>query len=69
MKELRNEVYNADCVTFMRTLPDEYFDLACADPPYGISISSNPVRQAHEKKKLGLSSSQQRVLRRVVPRV
>ena len=50
MKELRSEVYNVDCVTFMRTLPDKYFDLVCADPPYGISISSNPVRQAHERK-------------------
>ena len=34
MKEIRSEVYNVDCVTFMRTLPDKYFDLACADPPY-----------------------------------
>jgi site-specific DNA-methyltransferase (adenine-specific) len=34
MKEVRSDVYNMDCVKYMRTLPDKYFDLACADPPY-----------------------------------
>ena len=29
---------------------DNYFDLAIVDPPYGIGISSNPVRQQHKKK-------------------
>ena len=47
---MNNIVYNTDCLSYMRELPDKYFDLACADPPYGISISSNPVRQAHERK-------------------
>lgn len=30
-----SEVYNIDCLEYMRTLPDKYFDLAIADPPYG----------------------------------
>ena len=34
MKEIRSDVYNVDCVEYMRTLPDNYFNLACADPPY-----------------------------------
>ena len=34
----------------MREMPDKAFDLAVVDPPYGIGISSNPVRQAHERK-------------------
>lgn len=34
MKEIRSDVYNVDCVEYMRTLPDDYFDLAVADPPY-----------------------------------
>lgn len=31
-----SEVHNCDCMEFMRTLPDNFFDLAIADPPYGI---------------------------------
>jgi site-specific DNA-methyltransferase (adenine-specific) len=34
----------------MARYPDRYFDLAIVDPPYGIGISSNPVRQQHKKK-------------------
>ncbi len=34
----------------MRQCKDNEFDLAIVDPPYGIGISSNPVRQQHEKK-------------------
>lgn len=32
-----NEVYNIDCMEYMIKLPDKYFDLAIADPPYGIN--------------------------------
>ena len=31
-----SEVYNVDCLEYMRTLPDNYFGLAVVDPPYGI---------------------------------
>ena len=34
----------------MARYPDNYFELAIVDPPYGIGISSNPVRQKHKKK-------------------
>ena len=34
----------------MARYPDNYFDLAICDPPYGIGISKNPVRQKHKKK-------------------
>jgi site-specific DNA-methyltransferase (adenine-specific) len=30
---------------------DNHFDLAIVDPPYGIGISSNPVRQQHDRKR------------------
>lgn len=30
-----SEAYNMDCVAYMRTLPDNAFDLAVVDPPYG----------------------------------
>ena len=30
-----NIAYNMDCLEYMKTLPDKYFDLAVVDPPYG----------------------------------
>ena len=29
-------IMNVDCMEYMRTLPDKFFDLAVCDPPYGI---------------------------------
>ena len=29
-------IMNVDCMEYMRTLPDKFFDLAVVDPPYGI---------------------------------
>ena len=37
---MKSEVYNIDCVEFMKTLPDKCFDLAIADPPYGINAAN-----------------------------
>ena len=34
----------------MARYEDNHFDLAIVDPPYGIGISKNPVRQQHAKK-------------------
>lgn len=31
-----SEVYNMDCMEYMSTCDDKYFDLAIVDPPYGI---------------------------------
>jgi site-specific DNA-methyltransferase (adenine-specific) len=45
-----SEVFNEDCMVGMIRYPDKFFDLAIVDPPYGIGISKNPVRQMHEKK-------------------
>ena len=44
------ELHNVDCLPFMKQCEDKQFDLAIVDPPYGIGISSNTVRQQHEKK-------------------
>src|SRR5690625_7847564 len=44
------QVFNTDCMDYMKDIPDGYFELAIADPPYGIGISKNPVRQQHNKK-------------------
>lgn len=44
------QITNEDNMALMSRYPDNYFDLAIVDPPYGIGISSNPVRQQHKKK-------------------
>ena len=35
-----SETYNCDCMDYMRTVPDRFFDLAIVDPPYGIDAGS-----------------------------
>ena len=33
------ELLNCDCMEYMATVPDKYFDLAIVDPPYGIGAN------------------------------
>lgn len=33
-------VHNTDCIPFMKSLPDNFFDLSIADPPYGLDKKS-----------------------------
>jgi len=35
--------YNIDCIEFMKTKPDNYYDLAIVDPPYGIGMDGGNV--------------------------
>lgn len=42
---MKNEVFNMDCMEYMKGLPDKCFDLAIADPPYGISIDMASMGQ------------------------
>lgn len=37
---MTSEVFNTDCLEYMRTLPDKCFQLAIADPPYGLEKRS-----------------------------
>lgn len=30
--------YNADCMDLLKETPDNYYELAIVDPPYGIGI-------------------------------
>lgn len=41
-----SEVYNMNCLEYMRSLPDKHFDLCIADPPYGININESIGRRA-----------------------
>ena len=45
-----SKVFNIDCVEFMKQYPDNHWELAICDPPYGLKISNNPIRQQHKKK-------------------
>jgi len=35
-----SEVHNCDCLIFMRSLPDKFFDLAVVDPPYQLGTGN-----------------------------
>lgn len=41
-----SETYNCDCLDYMRTMPDGFFDLAVVDPPYGIGRNWNKDRSS-----------------------
>jgi site-specific DNA-methyltransferase (adenine-specific) len=43
------ELLNIDCMEYMATQPDNAFDLAIVDPPYGINVKTNMGRRAGVK--------------------
>lgn len=45
----KSEVYNIDCLEYMRRLPDKTFQLAIADPPYGIG-ADKPAKKPNVVK-------------------
>jgi site-specific DNA-methyltransferase (adenine-specific) len=49
MKHL-SETFNRDCVEAMKEYPDNYFDLAVVDPPYGIGASEMTMGSGKNKK-------------------
>jgi site-specific DNA-methyltransferase (adenine-specific) len=44
------EILNVDCMTYMKGLPDNAFDLAIVDPPYGINVNVSMGRRKGNKK-------------------
>lgn len=47
------EFINADCMQYMPSYPDNYFDLAICDPPYGIGYDLKARKTAGQKSKGG----------------
>ena len=43
-------LYNCDCMEYMKDIPDNYFDLAICDPPYGINASEMTMGSGKNKK-------------------
>lgn len=38
-----------DCLEYMRNIPDKFFDLAIADPPYGIGVTKMTLGNGKQK--------------------
>ena len=55
-----NVAYNCDCLAAMREMPDNAFDLAVVDPPYGINITGRSqvvqVERERERERDGQAS-------------
>ena len=48
--------YNVDCMEFMADKPDNYYDLAIVDPPYGLNLKGeNPIKNKSDTKKFDTS--------------
>jgi site-specific DNA-methyltransferase (adenine-specific) len=43
MKQDKTKSFNVDCLKFMATVPDKFYDLAIVDPPYGIGMDGGNV--------------------------
>jgi site-specific DNA-methyltransferase (adenine-specific) len=46
----KSEVFNMDCIDGMKQYPDNYFELAIVDPPYGINVNVSMGRRKGDKK-------------------
>lgn len=57
MEIKHNQIYNEDCLQFMKQLPDNYFDLIITDPPYGIDVCKTGkvgIKGASKPKEYGV---------------
>lgn len=43
-----SEVYNIDCIKYLKDIPDKFFELSIVDPPYGINALN--IRMESPKK-------------------
>lgn len=44
---MESNVFNIDCLDYMKTLPDKFFELAIVDPPYGNNMMRKNKHQRH----------------------
>ncbi|KAB8156173.1 site-specific DNA-methyltransferase [Kordia sp. TARA_039_SRF] len=59
-----SEVHNADCLKEMKKFPDNHFQLAIVDPPYGIDAPNMNMGANKSKNKSGTSDSVANKLRK-----
>jgi site-specific DNA-methyltransferase (adenine-specific) len=48
-----SKVYNTDCLDAIKEYPDNYFELAIVDPPYGIGADKPSIKPENVKQKNG----------------
>lgn len=51
-----SEVYNIDCMEYMKSIPDKFFELAVVDPPYGINAPNMSMGTNLNRKRGGYNS-------------
>ena len=59
-----NVAYNTDCMEYMKTVPDKYFDLAVVDPPYGIGVMSMNYTKSGAVRTHGYAAAKRRDYRK-----
>ena len=47
------EAHNIDCMEYMKTVPDKFFDLAVVDPPYGRGAEKERERERRAARRIG----------------
>ncbi len=53
MTEIISKVYLEDCISGMKKYPDNHFDLAIVDPPYGINATNMQMGSAPNRNEVG----------------
>lgn len=53
-----SEVYNMDCMDYMLTIPDKFFDLAIVDPPFGIGEEWRKRKSGRRYKKTSYGNNE-----------
>lgn len=56
--------YNMDCLEAMRLMPDNAFDLAVVDPPYGIGVMSMNYTKSGAVRTHGYAAAKRRDYRK-----
>jgi site-specific DNA-methyltransferase (adenine-specific) len=51
MKQDKTKVFNMDCMEYMQSIPENYFELAIVDPEFGIGIGKSPRLVTDKGKK------------------
>lgn len=46
----KTNLIHGDCMPYMKDIPDNWFDLAVVDPPYGIGVNISMGRRKGQKK-------------------